>query len=219
MKKNTASQNKAKLFNIKHFPMDLARILCVFVPAFFNIKKIYTSEKAKVKLRGRAIIVGNHTSLKDPLMLCCCCWYRRVFNLTAETVMRNKFLTILLRGVGCIPINRKICDIESIKKAVAILKNGHVLSLFPQGGIKAENDINTIKSGVVLMAMQSKSPVIPCYIHNKEGKGDRNCIVFGEPILLDCKSALPGMTEINEFAQIILQKMMECRKIYEDSRR
>ena len=133
--------------------------------------------------------------------------------------MKNKLISVLLKGVGCIKINRNICDIESIKKAVGVLKNGHALALFPQGGIKTEDDVNTIKSGVVLMALQSKSPVIPCYIHNKEGKGDRNCIVIGEPIELNTKTGFPGMNEINQFAQIILEKMLECKTIYEESRR
>ena len=217
--KNTKIK-KAKLFNIKHFPMDLARILCSAVPAFFNIKKLYVSDKAKKKLRGGMIVVANHTCIMDPLLLCACFWYRRLFYLTAEAVIENKKIVgFLLKRLGCIKIDRNIHDIESVREAVKIVKEGHLLALFPQGGIKTEDDINNIKAGVILMAMQSKVPVLPCYIHNKQDKNDRNCIVIGEPIELFDGKAVPSLKDINNYAQIVMEKMSECKEFYEKSRR
>ena len=209
---------KAKLFNPKLFPMDLARVVCAWFPLVFNIKKIYATDTAKEKLKGRALLAANHSCFRDPLIASCCFWYRRVFYLTAENVMKNKLISALLKGVGCIKINRNICDIESIKKAVSTLKNGHILTVFPQGGIRGAEDINTIKSGVVFMAMQSKAPIVPCYIHS--GKlTERICVVIGEPINLSFKSAFPSMQELDDLSLLILEKMNECKKIYEDSRR
>jgi len=210
---------KAKLFNPRLFPMDFARVVCACLPLVFNIKKIYATDKAKEKLKGRALLVANHSCFRDPLIASCCFWYRRVFYLTAENVMKNKFISALLKGVGCIKINRNICDIESIKKAVSILKNGHILTVFPQGGIRGAEDINTIKSGVVFMAMQSKAPIVPCYIHGSQKLTERICVVIGEPINLSFKSAFPSMQELDDLSLLILEKMNECKKIYEDSRR
>lgn len=217
--KNKNAAGKAKLFNLKHFPLDFARVLCFAIPMLFRIKKIYENDNAKKKLHGKAVIVANHTSFKDPLFLCCSFWYRRVFSLAAENVMKNKLLEFLLKGVGCIKINRNICDIESIKKSIDVLNAGHVLTLFPQGGIKGENDINTIKSGVIFIAMRSKSPIVPCYIHHKTKRGDKNCIVIGEPICLPDGVAFLGMNEIESYANKVLEKMTECKNIYEKSRR
>ena len=218
MENKKSKKKRAHLFNPKLFPMDLARILCAPAPAFFNIKKIYTSEKAKKKLKGGMIIVANHTCIKDPLMISCCFWYRRMFHLTAEAVMAKKIKALALKGVGCIKINRNICDIESVRKAVDIVKKGHVLTIFPQGGIKADEDINSIKSGVVLMAMQAKSPIVPCYIHNKKDKNDHNCIVIGEPIELFSKSGIAGLHDINKCASDVIEKMAECKAVFEQTR-
>lgn len=218
---NNKKQNKkrASFFNIKLFPMDLARILLWFAPMFANIKKIYATDKAKKKLRGGMIIAANHTCIKDPLLLCACFWYRRMFYLTAEAVMeRRKIRGLLLKGLGCIKINRDIYDIESMRKATDILKKGHVLALFPQGGIKEQDSIESIKSGIILLAMQSRVPIVPCYIHNKQGKKDRNCIVVGEPVDIFEKSDIPSLKDIDNYAQIIMEKMTECKSIYEQSR-
>lgn len=220
MKDKNQKKKRARLFNLKLFPMDFARILCSFAPLFFGIKKIYTSDKAKKKLRGGMILSANHTCIKDPLLLCACFWYRRMFYLTAEAVMdRKKIRGLLLKGLGCIKINRDIYDIESIRVAADVVKKGHVLALFPQGGIQAKDDIESIKSGIILLAMQSRVPIVPCYIHNKAEKKDRNCIVIGEPIDLFEKSSFPALKDINNYAQIVMEKMAECKTIYEELRR
>ena len=215
MMDNQANKIKPRLLNLKLFPMDLARFLCFSMPCFFRIKKIYVNDKAKKRIRYSAIISANHTSFNDPLLLGSCFWYRRMFFLTAEVVMKNKLVSILLKGVGCIKIDRNICDIESIRKAVSVLKKGHVLSLFPTGGISREDDMSAIKSGIILMAMQAKVPIIPMYIHPKSGKGDRNCVVIGEPI--DTFTAGKGatLTDISNCADTVFEKMLECKTIYE----
>ena len=213
--KNKTAKPKSDFFNFKLFPMDLARILCFSMPWFFNIKKIYVNENAKKKIKHSAIISANHTCFLDPLLLGCCFWYRRMFYLAAEVVMKRKIRGFLLKGVGCIKIDRNICDIESIRKSVNVLKNGHVLSLFPAGGINREDDMSAIKSGIVLMAMQAKAPIVPVYIHRKEKRGDRNCIVIGEPINTFNNDKMPSMAEINGCADVVYEKMMECKKLYE----
>ncbi len=215
MKDKQANKIKPGLFNLKLFPMDMARFFCFSMPWFFRIKKIYVNDKAKEKIKYSAIISANHTSFKDPLLVGSCFWYRRMFFLAAEVVMKNKIISTLLKGVGCIKIDRSICDIESIRKAVSVLKKGHVLSLFPSGGINREDDMSAIKSGIILMAIQAKAPIIPMYIHNKSCRGDRNCVVIGEPINIFATGTVHGLTDINDCADIVFEKMLECKKIYE----
>ena len=89
MDKNKSVQNKAKLFDIHHFPMDLGRIVSSSMPLWFRLRKIYVSDTAKEKIRNGALIAANHTNFYDPLMLGCCFWYRRMFFLTAEVVMQK----------------------------------------------------------------------------------------------------------------------------------
>ena len=72
-----------------------------------------------------------------------------------------------------------------------------------------------IKSGIVLMAMQAKAPIVPVYIHKKEKSGDRNCIVIGEPINTFNSDSMPSMAEINGCADAVYEKMLECKKLYE----
>ncbi len=210
---------RAKLFNIKRLPMDMGRIVSLFMPLWFFLKKIYVNKNARKKLRGNAIIAANHTCFTDPLMLGCAFWYRRMFFLAAEVVMQNKLTRNLLKGIGCIEINRNICDMNAIRKAVGVLKEGQILAVFPQGGIDREDNVQAIKSGIVLIAMQAKAPIVPAYVYRKTRFTERNCVVIGEPIPAPGSNGVSGMGDIQSYADYVLEKMNECREIYENSRR
>ena len=210
-------KTSAKLFNIKHFWMDLGRIVCFWMPLGFRIKKFFISNKAKEKIRGGAILVANHTCFFDPLILGCTVWYRPMFFLTAAVVMQNKLAAPFLKGMGCIEINRNICDMNAIRKAISVLSNGHLLTVFPQGGIDREDNMETIKSGVVLMGLRAKVPIIPVYIHKKDKTYKRNCVVIGEPITdhLPKDGGMPAITDVEKNAAVILEKMTKCRAFFE----
>ena len=51
-------------------------------------------------------------------------------------------------------------DIEAIKKCVDLLKEGNVLSVFPQGSLQDSHDITAIKGGVILLAIKSDNLVL-----------------------------------------------------------
>ncbi len=211
-------KNKAKLFDIKHFPMDIGRSICFWMPWWFRSKKVYMTERAKQKVKGGAVLVANHTCFADPLMVGCAVWYRRMFFLAAEVVMRNKLVGLLLRGIGCIKIDRNICDMNAIRKTVSILKEGHVLSVFPQGGISREDNMQTIKSGVVLMAMQAKVPIIPMYVHKKDKTCKRNYVVIGEPITdhIPQEGSMLPLAAVQSAADKILREMTACKNKFEE---
>lgn len=212
-------KNKAKLFDIRHFPMDMGRIVCSSMPLWFRLRKIYVSDKAKEKIRNGALIAANHTNFYDPLTLGCCFWYRRMFFLTAEVVMQKKSVSGLLKGMGCIEIDRSICDMDAIRKAVSVLKEGHMLSVFPQGGIDREENVSAIKSGIVLMAMQANVPIVPVYIYRKTKRKERNCIVIGEPIAPLKGGMMSNMADIGSYTELVLEKMGECQTLFEEIRR
>lgn len=211
MENNSLTTKKAKLFNPKKFFMDMARIVCSPLLLWFNLKRVFINTDAKKKLRGGAIIASNHLGFADPFVLGCTFWYRRMYFLAAEVVMKSKPIAFLLKGVGCIKIDRNICDMDAIRKSANVLKEGHLLTVFPQGGIDRDDDVTAIKSGIVLLAMQSKAPVVPVFIHRKTKFFDRNIVVIGEPI---APPAVPGINAIQEYADNILKKMTECKEHY-----
>ena len=207
------SVKKSKLFDIKLLPMDLARLVCACLIPIFRIKRITPDgKKYTKKIKGGAIIAANHTSFSDPFIVGVTFWYRRVYFLIAEIVMGGKFRSALLRGVGGIKVERSITDIEAVKKSVKVLKNGRILIVFPQGGIVKENDVESIKSGSVLMALQAGVPIIPMHICPKKNWYSRQTVIIGDTIYPNqiCKKKIPTFNDINEITATLMSEMQRC---------
>ena len=123
------SQNcDKKIFDIKRLPMDMARIVCIPLLLIFRMKRIDTNgNKYKEMPSGAAVIASNHTGFLDPFLTGVCFYKRRMYFLASEVVMGPKFRAFLLRGVGCIKIDRKRFDLAGIKTAVNVLKKMSIL--------------------------------------------------------------------------------------------
>lgn len=207
--------NKAKKFDIKRLPMDVGRIVCIPLLLILRVKKVtLEGKKYTEKINGRAIIAANHTSFLDPFIVGTAFWYRRMFFLVAEIVMQGKLRSLLLKGMGCIKIERKVADIEAIKRSVQILKEDRVLAVFPQGGIVQDNSMEQLKSGTVLMAVQAKAPIIPTYICKREHWYSRQTVVVGNTIYPEklCVKKIPSTADIEGITVKLKEEMNLCKK-------
>lgn len=204
---------KPKLFDLKRFPQDLARLVCVPLLLFLRPKRLTPEgEKYKEKLKGGAILAANHTSFFDPFAVGVTFWYRRIFFFVAEVVMRGKFRPVLLKGVGCIKVERSIADVEAIKKAIEILSEGRPLTVFPQGGISEGEEINSLKSGAVLMALRAGVPIIPMYICKRNHWYERLTVVIGKTIYPSqmITKKIPSTADIERISNALLEEMNRC---------
>ncbi len=211
-------KKKGKLFEWRLLPMDMGRLVLAGLPLLYRFRRYdVDGQRFRRKIEGGHIIVANHSSFKDPLLVGSCFWYRRMFFLAAEAVMRNRLVAWLLRGAGCIKIDRNISDIEAIRKSVSVLKAKRCLAMFPQGGISQEEEFSQIKSGAVLIALQAGVPILPMYCTRKNIPWYRpTTVVIGEPLdcLSYCKKKMPALHEIEETSAELLKRLEDCRNTY-----
>lgn len=168
---------------------------------------------------GGAVIAANHTGFSDAVTLGSSFWYRRVFFLASEEVMSKGFRSFMLKLMGCIKVDRNISDIEAIRSAVSVIKKGHALAIFPQGRIEKEDSVSDIKSGAVLIALQSGAPIVPVYSKPPKSKLSRRVVVVGEPFHCSdyCKKKFPSVADIENLSALLLEKINECREVYENT--
>ena len=211
MKEN--QPKKAKLFNPKLFPMDLARVVFCFLPLVFRVRRLTPDgKKYKGKIRGGAIVAANHNAFSDSMVLFVAFWYRRLFFMVADVVMKTKLRAALIRGIGGIEIVREIADLQAIKKAVGVLKEGHLLAIFPQGRIMKQGEVDNVKHGTVLMALQAGVPIYPTYIYPRKHFFSRYTVVIGDPIYPNelCKRKIPSTADIERISEALRQEMNRC---------
>ena len=204
---------KRTRFNLKYLPMDIARLVCAPLLLLYRMKRLTPDgKKYTAHIQGGAVVAVNHTSFSDPFLVGVVVWYRRLYFLAAEAVMQGKLRTWLLKGVGAIRIDRNCADIEAIRNCVDVLKKGHLLSIFPQGGINHDERVTAVKSGAVLIALQAGVPIIPMYICPKKHLLSRRVAIIGNPI--DPKDYIqnkfPSTKDIEKVSQILMEEMNTC---------
>lgn len=209
---------KKKAFDLRLLPYDLSKLALNCFNIAYRMKRLHVSGKPyRQRFRDGAILAMNHTGFTDPFVTSICFWYRRVFFLAAETVMKGKLRTLLLKGTGCIRIDRNISDLEAVKKCVELLKDGRMLTVFPQGGLTDEEAAVKVKSGAVLMALQAGVPIIPMYSLQREHWYERKVVVVADPI--DCRDyitkKIPSMKDIERVSQALQEAMQDCKEVCE----
>ena len=214
MESKAKNKPKAK-YTWQRFFMDLGRFVLIFYYMILPMK-IYGVDKQKYrkKLRGGALILANHTSYSDPFYVGRAFAYRRMYFMAADVVLKNRFIGTLLKGMGCVPINRETYDLKAIKRIIALAKEGQTVAIFPQGGVHRDNSIQEIKNGAVLIAVQAGVPLVPMYIHKRRNFFDRPITVVGESLAIDKK--MPSMAEIDAYSEEMLHRMQKCREIYDE---
>ena len=61
------------------------------------------------------------------------------------------------------PVSRGTGDITALKKSINVLKDGNVLSIFPEGTRSDDGKIKKFKSGIGFIIEKSKCVVIRVY--------------------------------------------------------
>ena len=211
-------KTKGRLFSFRFLPIDLSRIVASPCQLAFRIKKYHVSgQPYRHTLKGGAILAANHLSFSDPFLISSTFWYRRVFYLAAEVVMQGKLRSFLLRGTGCIKIDRNISDLEAIKKSVALLKDGRCLAIFPQGTVVRGEEEVSVKSGAVLIALQAGVPIVPMYSLKRKHWYNRKRMVIADPIYPSdyVKKKVPSMKDIAAVSEALQESLRRCQELCE----
>lgn len=213
----TDNKSGHRFFRLYHIPMDMARLVCAILLPVMRMKRLTPDgEKYTARLRGGAIIAANHTSFIDPFVVGVAFWYRRLHFLVAEVVMKKKLRALLLRGVGAIKIDRNSTDIEAISKSIKVLKEGYLLSIFPQGGIDKEDNVDSLKSGAVLIAMRAGVPIVPMNIAQTQHWYSRRTVVIGKTIDPKdyCAKKFPSTADIENITHALAEELNRCKAYF-----
>lgn len=125
-------------------------------------------------LRGPVIVVANHVShLDTPIVV-------RVLppairSLLVVAAAKDYFYRGRLRGslvslsLATVPFDRGEGSRESLRECEDLLRLGRSLLIFPEGTRSATGHLGQIRSGVSVLAIHTRTPVLPLFIH---GLGD-----------------------------------------------
>jgi len=113
----------------------------------------------KIPERGGVLIIANHVSYVDALLVSAAC-PRPVRFLVYEAFCRKPIVGRVLRYFGAIPVTGTRAT-HALKAAADALKAGEVVCVFPEGQISRTGMLNAIHKGFELIARRSGAPVVP----------------------------------------------------------
>lgn len=110
--------------------------------------------------QGAKIVAANHPSTTDPFFVASLVG-KQSFIMINNVLFQVPILGAYLRASGHIPV-KPGCGQESIDAALAHLKAGHTVIIFPEGEISPfEGGFNQSRTGIARLALASGAPIIP----------------------------------------------------------
>lgn len=189
----------------------LARIIC-FIP--LNILHPTVIKGRKNLPKGKAILSCNHRSNWDIVM-----YYlntsKRLKILAKKELFKNRLMGAVMRSLGGISVDREGNDINAIKNCMKALKENKKLFIFPEGKrIKDEKHIlGEFKSGMAMIAIKTKTPIVPIWIVRQHRLFRRSVYLVGKPFeLTEFYGKKLDDETLSKANEVIKSKMLELRE-------
>ncbi len=137
----------------------VARGVCTGI--FKLIFKFSVEGRENIPEDKNFIVVSNHTSNLDPPILGVATKTPLTY-MAKEELFSNRFFAWLIKKLGAFPVSRGGGDIGAIKTALRLLKEGHKMVIFPEGGrSKTKGMLRRGKSGAVMLGAKTGTGLLP----------------------------------------------------------
>lgn len=167
--------------------------------------------KENIPMEGKLIVCSNHVNNLDPILIAIL-FPRQIAWMGKKELFDNKILNVLLSKLGVFPVNRDQVDISAVKNSLKILKDERVLGIFPEGTRVKELNLDNAKSGVSLIAIRSKTPVLPVYIEGSYKLFSKVKITIGKPLYIyEGIDGKPTQEEYKDFSKHILSQIYSLK--------
>jgi acyl-[acyl-carrier-protein]-phospholipid O-acyltransferase / long-chain-fatty-acid--[acyl-carrier-protein] ligase len=141
-------------------PKDMVRfVCCAILRSIYRIKSV---EPLNVPREGGVLLLPNHVSYVDALVVAAAC-DRPVRFVMWDVLYRVWWMNGFLRLFGTVPISPTRAK-DAIRTVSEALKSGEVVCLFPEGEITRTGPMGPLQKGFELMLRQAECPAVPVYL-------------------------------------------------------
>ncbi len=141
--------------------IGVARVL------IFCVVRYKFEGKENIPVRGPVLLVSNHLSVADPVLIGASTG-RKVIFMTKEEIFRNPIFGYIAAEWGAFPVHRGETNLETLHQASSILKSGRMLGMFPEGRRSSDLGLQKAFAGSALIARQNRARILPVAIAGTE---------------------------------------------------
>jgi 1-acyl-sn-glycerol-3-phosphate acyltransferase len=193
---------------------------------FGYVARVHVLQPEGANHAGGFLLAANHISHFDPFIISSVV-RRKIDWMTMAEFFRIPILRFLLHAVDAFPADRHHADRKTIRTAIERLKIGHVVGLFPEGGIRAGAQSllegAPLRPGAATLAHIAGVPIVPCVIlgsdrlySKKRWSAFRSTpiwVAFGNPI-----AYLPNLQKFEARKRIECELAAAFKNLYAELR-
>lgn len=117
---------------------------------------------------GGFVLAANHTSNFDPWPLGIPLLPDRQLRFMAKAELFNPIFTPILRGGGAFKVRRGEGDVEAMRTAIELVRQGEIVVMFPEGTRRAKGlrkkHVARAHTGAARIALTAGAPLVPAAI-------------------------------------------------------
>lgn len=162
------------------FSMLYAFVVLLASFLFHTILPVRYHHRERAKLDAPYIVIGNHLSMLDPIIVGYGCRRHQIRFLGKAELTKNPILRFLFGRIQMISVSRYNTDMKALRACLQVLRDGNVLGIFPEGTRFRKGVMEEMEGGVAMIALQSNVKVLPAYIDGKLKLFRRTNCYFGE---------------------------------------
>lgn len=203
--------------SFKHYYI---RSIAKFISIFVLRLKLKVEGKHLLPTEGSFVMYANHKSYADPFIL-----YQLIDRPAGMAAKKGIYKLPVVRRYmpwfGCIQIDRENNReaAKSILKGIEQIKQGMIMAIFPEGGIKDRNDEQMVamRAGAYKLAIKAEAPIVPITLigttdvkHRAPWRSTKIKVIIHEPIY---KETYQGLST-TELADHVMQLVNQTIKIH-----
>lgn len=161
---------------------------------------------------GGVLVCSNHINALDPPVIGILA-PRPVHFMAKQELFEAPILKHLLPHLNAFPVKRGMSDREAMRKAINLLKEGHVVGLFPEGTRSKDGQLKPGLAGAGFFALRGEADVIPAAIIGPYKPFKRLKVVYGKPMdMTSFRERKASADEVTAAIMAEIQKLLDSHR-------
>ena len=143
-------------------------IAVLSLPFVYGLFRLRARGLENLPRSGGFVLAANHLSNLDPWPLALRLWPQRYVRFMAKSELYWFPLRYLLDACGAFRVRRGEHDAEAIETAVKLVREGHVVAMFPEGTRQRKGLVKKYQprahTGAARIAIEARAPLVPAAI-------------------------------------------------------
>lgn len=180
----------------------------------FNYKVKYIGTE-NIPDSGAFILAANHFNFFDPLLVGLGIKGRQVHFMAKKEIFKNPLAAWFCTNLNAFPIDRSAPDLKGLRHSFAVLENGKILGIFPEGTRSENGEIGDAKKGIITIAVKTKSDILPAALYNEDNlkRRSKTTVRYGKLIKYEDLGLpdRPSKSQIADAADFVMEKIAELQ--------